>query len=192
MIIKKLTQVTILSSVLSFSHFAQAQCAQQVEVQIGEISQQLTTIPEDHYVTPEMALEKKYDYAKDELANKTHVLNYTRTRANGNWRKCFYQSESNSDLKAELKQVGQRSVELKMTVDLEDYTSDNEFYIFDNQIVLTQTLSRSRSLRQGNKAFTGLLKSRNHYDYSCGFIDCTYTNDEIDPLANSEIVASWN
>jgi len=192
MIIKKIAQGLTLTSVLSFAQFAEAQCAQQVEIQIGELSQQLTTIPEDHYLPPEMALEKKYEYAKNVLANKTHVLNYTRTSANGNSRKCFYKSETNTDLKAELKQVGRRAVELKMTADLEQSTNDDEFYILDNQIVLAQQLSRSRSLRRGNAEFADALQSRNHYEYSCGFIDCTYTNDEIDPLASSGIIASWN
>jgi hypothetical protein len=192
MIIKKLTQSALLTSVFSFSQFAQAQCAQQVQVDMGEISQQLSIQDEDHLLTPEMSLDKKYEYATNVLAGKTHVLVYRGTQANGNTRRCKYQSNERPELKVELKQANGRSIELTMSADLETDTDDNDFYIYHNQIVLKQRLTRSRSLNRGSKAFAGTLQSRNHYYYSCGFTDCTYTNDELNKLANTGVRVSWN
>lgn len=194
MIIKKLQKTVLLASTFALTTAAYATCANNVTLNIGELEGQLSHQDEvvDDVLPKEMDLTEKYNYAENVLASKTHELTLASNQSNGRSRKCTYSSNEMPELKVILSQTGRRAVALSIVSNLETLSSDDEYDIYHNQIILNKKLSQSRSLRRGEVAFHGILKSRNHYYYSCGFIDCTYTNDDVRDLSSTGLSLSWN
>ncbi len=191
MIIKKLSQSVLLTGILTTSAYATEHCADTVMLNVGNFAQVQHAAEVDEHLPQELTLAVKNRTFRNEVANSTQLLRYTGTQANGVARTCIYGSEENRDLRLELKQHGRRAVTVKMLLAMSTDVQDQDYYIYNNDIVMEQRRPRSRSLRNGQSSFEGTLKSRNHYDYSCGFVDCTYTNDESAVLGKAQYTVSW-
>lgn len=195
MTLKNINRALFLPSIFALSFYSHAECARSVALSVGTLGAQLNQVDPDmpgEYLPETMDLDYKYKYVESTLASKVHSLELNTNHSNGRVRKCVYISEQLPELQVVLKQSGRRAVELNVISLLEKNVQDDEFHVYENQVVLKQKLSRSRTLSQGESSFEGTLRSRNHYDYSCGFIDCTYSNDDYRDLAKANISITWN